>query len=889
MKKILLLFSIVVLTISSLQAQTTFTYTGSGNWTDTANWSPSYPGTTLNTGDTAFIDTGATVSINATVTIQGRLFNNGTVNNSNILAITGTLFNLMQLNNASPGELRINNSGVLNNNGGVIDNNSTINNNSGGTIVNFATINNNITGVLNNNSGALLRNDVGLGQINNIGGGSVVLSQNGTLFGANSTHTGNQINAGILEPGNGIGIYRFDNDYTHLSTAHLDIQIVGTTTAGTDYDQVIVAGNAQLGGTLNVSLPSPFIPLPGDSFTIITASSISDTFATINFPTIANGVFNVTYTSTEVILTVSCPTTTTYTIAGDWDNGIPNANTTAVIAEDYDTDLSGNITACELIINTGVTLTVADGNFINAENNITVNGTLDVANTGSIVQVSEEAITIRNGEISIHKTTPAIDARNFLAMSSPMIGENRDGVYENSRAVFSIIPENFIPFSIDFSIFPEFEFSENFLDDNNDYLFEILPTPPPTGGVPPIPGLFTPGIGLLVFPSSSIDDPIQSYDLSYRIGTLNSGTITVPINYNGPATTNNYNLLGNPYASAIDVTAFINANDAVNEVYYWDHITNPSSDLPGFGTSNFSMNDISIRNAMMSIAAVNGGTAPGQFMASGQGFGIKADQAEMANNTPVVFTNSIRVTGNNDGLRSSESQTEIDKLWLNLTTTAFDGAIAQTGIGFTPDATPAIDKGYDSPRMGTFLSLFTTVDSGELLGIQAREPFDPTMEIALGFSTSIEAETQYTIGIDTLEGIAIENTPVFIIDHFLNTIVSLNEQSYTFTAQKGLYTDRFTVVFQDRDVLDTDEESFRESEINIYPNPSQGQVTLAYSGSTTLESGIITDMNGKVVKRIDLNNFNQSQQIDLFELARGLYFINIISQESTVTKKLIVR
>ena len=302
------------------------------------------------------------------------------------------------------------------------------------------------------------------------------------------------------------------------------------------------------------------------------------------------------------------------------------------------------------------------------------------------------------------------------------------------------------------------------------------------------------------------------------------------------------------------------------------------------------MNDISIRNAMMGIAAVNGGTGtePGQFMASGQGFGIKADQAQMAAGTSVVFTNSIRVTGNNDGFRSSETQTGIDKLWLNLTTTAFDEAIAQTGIGFTPEATPAIDKGYDSPRVGTFLSLFTTLDSGELLGIQSRETFDPEMEIALGFSTSIEEATPYTISIGNLEGIAIENATVFIIDHLLNTIVNANEQPYTFTAQKGVYTDRFTIVFQDRDVLDTDEESFRESGINLYPNPSHGQITLAYAGTSTLENAVITDVNGKIVKRIDLSNFNQSQTMDLSALARGMYFINITSQENTVVKKLIL-
>ncbi len=581
-----------------------------------------------------------------------------------------------------------------------------------------------------------------------------------------------------------------------------------------------------------------------------------------------------------------CSMTTTYTIVGGWDNGLPSSSAIAVIAENYNTATTGlgDITACELIINTGATLTVAAGHFVSVENDITVNGTLDILHTGSLVQVQEDAVTVNNGTINVSKITPTIDDRNFVAMSSPVTAEARDRVYGNSRAVFSIIPQNFVPFVIDFGIFPEFEFAENFLDDNGDYLLPV------TGSTTTPPA----GIGQLVFPQPEPNVGDGSYTLTYtqnpsHPGTLNSGTISVPINYNGPATTNNYNLLGNPYASAIDVTAFINANDAVNEVYYWDHITNPTSDLPGFGTSNFSMNDVSLRNAMMGIAAVNGGSAPGQFMASGQGFGIKADQAEMMDGTPVVFTNSIRVTGNNDGFRNSDTQTAIDKLWLNLTTPSFDEAIAQTGIGFTAMASPEIDKGYDSPRVGTFLSLFTTLDSGELLGIQTREAFDTDIEIALGFSTSIEEETSYTISIAAFEGMVIENNSVFIIDHLLSTIVNLKEESYTFTAQKGLHTDRFMVVFQDRDVLSVDGDSFRESGINIYPNPSQGQVTLAYKGSSTLENAVITDINGKIIKRIDLQNFDQIQTMDLGGLATGMYFMQITSQENTFIKKIMIR
>ncbi|SNS26391.1 Por secretion system C-terminal sorting domain-containing protein [Dokdonia pacifica] len=616
----------------------------------------------------------------------------------------------------------------------------------------------------------------------------------------------------------------------------------------------------------------PFDPLVG--FTFVNADCINEA---------GNQILNYTPDCTipDPPLCAGLPVTT-YTAMG-WDNGAPDSMTNAVIDSNYDTStVDADIVACSCTINSGATVTVTAGRYVQTTGDLTIDGTLDVAHEGSVVQTDESAVTINNGSISVAKTTPTLDDRNFVAMSSPVTAEARDRAYGNSRAVFSIIPSNFVPFDIDLMAFPEFMGAENFLDDDNDYLL-------PVSGSTALPDA---GIGQLVFPQPAPNVGDGAYTITYtqnamNPGTLNSGTITVPINYNGPATINNYNLLGNPYASAIDVEAFINANDAVNEVYYWDHLTNPTSDLPGFGTSNFSMNDISVRNALLGVAAVNGGAAPGQFMASGQGFGIKAAQTEAGANTPVVFTNSIRVTGNNDGFRNAENS-DIDRIWLNLTTEAYEEATSQTGIGFTPNATPGFDPGYDSPRLGTFISLFTTLETGEQLSIQGREAFDTEIEISLGFATSVETEESYAISIDHLEGVGIENATMYLIDNLTNTTTNLNEGRYSFTATSGIQPERFTVIFQKRDVLSTDEFSFRES-VTLYPNPATNQVTLGYVGQAQLQKLTIIDMNGKVIRIVSLENFQSSQLIQTSDLAKGMYFLNIQSNKDTIVQKLIIK
>ncbi|HAV54218.1 MAG TPA: hypothetical protein DCX41_04700, partial [Aequorivita sp.] len=86
------------------------------------------------------------------------------------------------------------------------------------------------------------------------------------------------------------------------------------------------------------------------------------------------------------------------------------------------------------------------------------------------------------------------------------------------------------------------------------------------------------------------------------------------------------NVLANPYPSAIRAVDFINANSMVNEVYFWNPNTPPSSSLPGAYSMNFSMEDISMYNLSGGTYAPSDPTQtpPSGYISTGQGFGIKA-------------------------------------------------------------------------------------------------------------------------------------------------------------------------------------------------------------------------------------------------------------------------
>src|SRR5262249_53904670 len=89
-------------------------------------------------------------------------------------------------------------------------------------------------------------------------------------------------------------------------------------TKGSQYDSLTIAGSVSLSGALDVDLINGFMPLPGQSFNILTAAGgIDGTFDTLDLPALAGGLyFNLTYAPTTITLSVAG-------ILGDYNkNGI---------------------------------------------------------------------------------------------------------------------------------------------------------------------------------------------------------------------------------------------------------------------------------------------------------------------------------------------------------------------------------------------------------------------------------------------------------------------------------------------------------------------------------------------------------------------------------------
>lgn len=564
--------------------------------------------------------------------------------------------------------------------------------------------------------------------------------------------------------------------------------------------------------------------------------------------------------------------TTTFT--GAWDNGLPDAGKKAVFASNYDTALA-NVDACSCEVAQNAIVTVGAGEYMNIDGNITIEGTLVVEHQGSVVQVAEDAITVNNGTINVHVTTPTLKPRDFMVLGNPMTADTPLGLDNPIFRILNHTTANFRPHPEVQSAFPG---GTNFVDeDNNDYAN--------------FSGSFIPGEGYLVWPQVNLQDGNQEYNLRYSDGTLNSGPVTYALDFNTTGTgtgsaADNKNaspsFISNPYASAISANAFMNdaSNNAIDELYFWEHNSSPNNSFPGANSANFNMADISIFNNLgFNPASTGSSTSSGSgdfSISTGQGFAVKSNGSAAT----ATFTNAMRTTGNNNTLRNPETT---DRIWLAVTSNDYQ-LQSTTLVGFTPNATRDFDASYDSKRIGVPVSIYSHLtDGSEALAIQGREAFNNDIQVLLGFSTQIDKiDAPYTIAITDLDGLHLEAAAVYLKDNYTGVITNLSETDYTFTSSMGTFNARFTLQFEGEEVLNTNDLVLES--VSLFPNPASESFTIV-SPNAMIESIVISDVLGRTVLIQGSNN--TSQVIDIATLQNATYLVKINTVKGSIVKQLV--
>lgn len=388
------------------------------------------------------------------------------------------------------------------------------------------------------------------------------------------------------------------------------------------------------------------------------------------------------------------------------------------------------------------------------------------------------------------------------------------------------------------------------------------------------------------------------------VGTPNNGNIFCPIYRGtmGPATNNDkYNLLGNPYPSAVDAQAFLTdpANVPIIDgtIYFWTHNSMPSPAYvdPFYGdfVINYSSSDYASWNSLGAVgsrgsAALSGGVVPNGFIGTGQGFFAKSTGTAPSGN-PVVFRNSMRVSGNNSQFfrpsdhsanltRSENAEPEKQRVWLNLISNS--GSFNQIMLGYVAGATLDWDRTYDGVRFDdNSPTTFYSVLGDKQLVIQGRPaPFEETDQIPLGYKAS--TNDSFSLRLDHFDD-GFENQDIFVEDLLLHITHNLKESPYSFHSESGTFNNRLILKYQDT-ALATPAFS---SEANFIAFAEQNQ--LVVEASYNIDQLELYDVTGKLLSRTVLTDLKNRYRQD-FNFSEGVYLLKVKLKNGFVgTKKLV--
>ncbi|WP_299102510.1 choice-of-anchor D domain-containing protein [uncultured Winogradskyella sp.] len=558
----------------------------------------------------------------------------------------------------------------------------------------------------------------------------------------------------------------------------------------------------------------------------------------------------------------------------------PSLNRAIIIDGDYDTSVGTNgetsFSGCSLIVNAGYELQISNATYIEIENDITADGDITVFTEGSVVQNNDLATVTANGNITVQKFSTMINTPlEYTYWSSPVSNETVENVFSGvpvgRRFIFDA--SNFVDILIETGNTGVFTNGQDDIDDDgNDWQYAT--------------GSMVLGRGYAAT-ANSFGPPLPTAQQYTFSGAFNNGVITPPVVYVPGSPYKDWNLIGNPYPSAIDTGIFFAQNAGiVNTIYLWSHATPENANASGSQGYNFSASDYAIISGSgVNTAGGDLSLIPDNFVPSGQGFFI-----ETLNSSNVVFNNSMRVTGNNDQFFRSENFNR-KVLWLNLTSD--NGIAKQIAIAHLDGATDSYDGSYydvtenkSSRLAATFYSIIED-NSEEQFVIQGKDinSLDLNEVIPLGFKTIIDVETLYTISIAQFEGVFYTDNNIYIKDNLLNITHNLKASNYTFTSETGEFNERFEIVFT-TNALSINDAVIDANTISIVELANDNVEFRTNSKQVIITNVEILDVLGRRIYNLKGNS--STEVYNLNQLSQAAYIAKVtLSNGQVISKKAI--
>jgi hypothetical protein len=541
-------------------------------------------------------------------------------------------------------------------------------------------------------------------------------------------------------------------------------------------------------------------------------------------------------------------TNTDWNTASNWTpNGVPTASDCVVIPNTTNKPIingtNTNSYANTLSVNNLGALTVNSTNTLNITNTIAVNttGSLTFNNNSSLLQTNT-GTNINSGNITYRRDTQPVRRYDFTYWSTPV----------TSTPAFTLA--NLSPATL--------------LDKYYSY-------DPAAGWIISFNGILpmAKGSGYIVRSPQTFDITIPAVYPASFVGVPNNGNVTVNV------VPNSFNLIGNPYPSAVNAFQLLSANSTIGSLYFWMHNAPPSDAVSGDATYNYASSDYAVFNSSGGVTTSNAAQTPAGYIAAGQAF--------FTNNgagNSILFTNNMRASGNNSQFYKTTGTDNIERnrIWLNFANK--EGAFKQLLVGYIDGATNNWDIQYDAETMdaNTYTD-FYSINQNMSLTIQGRGlPFENSDVIPLGYKTTIAGD--FTISIDHVDGF-FDKQNVYLEDKTTGAVSDLKAQDYTFKTQAGTFTDRFALRYTNKTLGTGDFENVKDG-LLISVKDKTIKVT---SAKENIKEVNIFDITGKLIynkkkvgnTELSISNLQSADQVLLVKVN--------LENNAEVTRKVIFK
>jgi hypothetical protein len=347
-----------------------------------------------------------------------------------------------------------------------------------------------------------------------------------------------------------------------------------------------------------------------------------------------------------------------------------------------------------------------------------------------------------------------------------------------------------------------------------------------------------------------------SSDTTYAMtGLMNNGAFDMKVEYVGTVT-NSFNLVPNPYPSAIDwneAGGWAGRDDFNGAYWMWKQGT-------GYATWNGA---VSVPDGAVS-----------KDIPVGQSFFVLADNSNAA-----LEVNNIARVHSSQAFHKKDVEL-YDLLRLKVITTVGNDELA---IHFVDYATKAYDRKYDAIKMpgGTeFPQLYSYSADGRKLTINSLPLSDETNSITLGFDLSITGEV--TFEFTSLESFDPDVT-MFLWDMFTDTKLDLREkQQYTFMHHPDNNSARFALLFNS--AVSVDEPV--ETNIQFYAVDNNLHISIPDERQESFDL-ILYNTSGQAV--FCHRGHSGQSVITVPVLGQGVYIARLVSGEHSMVRKVFLK